>query len=129
MYDKQKIKETVERLGFEEHIIYTGGSMVMHGLRETTNDLDIGLYEKDFNQLRAGRQTVPGSFTNETSFQLEGDIEVFLIGKTRVPTKTIDNLKCQTMGSVYAWKLAMDRPKDRDDLLSIAEYLLPFDLQ
>lgn len=128
MFDKARIKETIKRLGVSEYIVYTGGSMVMHGLKETTEDLDIGLYPDDFYRLREERQLHQAPFTGDQSFHLD-DIEIFLIGVRRVPAVEKEGVLVQVLRSVYAWKMQMDRPKDRPDLLAIAEYFVLEDFE
>lgn len=124
MYNKQQIKDKIEELGLEHYVIYTGGAMVMQGLREEATDLDIGVYPEDFRRLSEGREITTAPFTKERMIQL-GDVEVFEMRIRRVPTNEVDGITVQALRSVYAWKMEMNRPKDRDDMLLIAEYLLP----
>lgn len=121
MFTKTDIKETIKELGVSEHIVYTGGAMVMSGLKNATEDLDIGLYPDDFYRLREDRQLHQAPFTGDQSFRID-DIEIFLITIRKDPTTVVDGVTIQTMSSVYSWKMQMDRDKDRDDLITLAEY-------
>lgn len=124
MFNKRQIIEKIEELGLKDYIVYTGGSLVMHGLRDEATDLDIGVYPKDFERLRGAQEVTNAPFTGERMFRL-GDVEIFEFRIHRVPTKEVDGVTVQALRSVYAWKMQMNRPKDRDDMLLIAEFLLP----
>lgn len=121
MFTKRDIKETLKELGVTEHIVYTGGAMVMCGLKNATEDLDLGLYPDDFYRLRGDRELHQAPFTGDQSFHID-DIEIFLITIRKYPTEVVDGVTIQTMASVYSWKMQMDRDKDREDLVALAEH-------
>ena len=52
--NKEELYKLVEKLKLPitEYCILSGGSLVMHGIRENTNDLDIDITKKDFEIIK-----------------------------------------------------------------------------
>ena len=106
----------LEKMAFpkSEFIILSGGSLLMHGLRESTADYDlcaskalaerIGLY--------ACPQDADGCFTPFENVQMKDDFERFSFD-------LVDGYQCETLESVLAFKKRLRRPKDLRDIEAI----------
>ena len=106
----------------EEYSIISGGALVIHGLREQTNDLDIDITAKGLEILRKNFNI---ELINEEKkqYKVTDEIECFLVEKLESDIVYIDNYPCESLISVYKLKKRMNREKDRADILAIEKYL------
>lgn len=112
----------------ESIVVSAGGSMVYHGYRSVTRDVDASVPEEIFTQLAAGREVIHldpiGSFPGikMISFpELKIDVHCGipasedLVQLTTVPRRP--TCWFLTPDALYRQKVAMGRPKDMDDIV------------
>lgn len=116
--NKSDIINAVNEAPFGKDLILLHGvSMVMHGVRETTNDIDCYLLA-DYPDLEL--TTVEGA--NGLTFYEHGEFDFGTMEKRIIPFVEIDGFKCQTLASIVEDKLKWARPKDFDAIDEINRF-------
>ena len=122
--NKEELYKLVEKLKLPitEYCILSGGSLVMHGIRENTNDLDIDITKKDFEIIKKYfRPTLVDE--NKKLYKIIENIECFLDNNFETDIEFIDGYPCQSLMSVYRLKKKLNREKDQSDIIAIKKVL------
>lgn len=106
----------------EEYCIISGGALVIHGLREQTNDLDIDITKKGFELLKA-KYTLELIREDIKQYKVTDQIECFLVDKLESDIQYIDNYPYESLISIYNFKKRVNRDKDQADILAIEKVL------
>lgn len=116
-----KATELKKRLGeFPKYqfIVLAGGSMVLHGLREETQDVDICVTEKLAEELG-----LTGKQPNEKGYyELPDGLDV-MVGFKKINCELVGEYLCQTLEDILKFKKARNLPKDQQDIERIEESL------
>lgn len=147
--NKQTIIHTMNELGAWVDTNYywvgSGGAMVLHGLREETIDIDLGCGVTDFrvSDLKVistfmkaklkpkamcdigGKQLL--QFDAEWVFDPDTSVTISCreedwIDPVKDLTK-IDGVRCYSIARLLKQKMAMNRPKDQDDIKKLLQVL------
>lgn len=121
---KDEIIKTLNAIALptEEYWVLAGSGLVMHGVRESTNDIDIGCTRILFDQLAQNNDSVKTDDDGNRMLVLHDDIEVFENWHVEGITR-IDGLPVATVRSIKKHKEALGRQKDLDDIVLIDDYL------
>lgn len=123
MYTKEMIKQAIDILDLEaaDYLLYSGNSLVMHGIRETATDLDIGVTPEIFARISKGEVIEEAKWTGQRMFKAHSTIEFFEVPNLdETPSRMIDGVRVQSLMSVVAWKQQYGtREKDIEDLRRI----------
>ena len=118
--DKERFIDRLEELNLpkSEFIILSGGSLLMHGLRETTADLDLCASKKLAKEidLYNAPKDEKGFFVPFEDCQMMDDFEKF-------DFDVIDGYQCESLPSILEFKLKMNRPKDQKDIEALKKVL------
>ena len=118
--NKQELIAALEKLNLPktEFIILSGGSLLMRGLREATNDLDLSVSKKLAKQidLYNAPKDQKGFYTPFENCQMLDDMDEFEFD-------LVDGYQCETLESVLAFKKRAHRPKDSKDIEVVERYL------
>ena len=105
-----------------EYCILSGGSLLMYGLREQTNDLDIDITHKGFDLIKS--KFCPILMDDSTKrYKLTENIECFLVQNLESDIDFVDGYPCQSLPSVLKFKQKLNREKDQKDIIAIKKYL------
>jgi len=122
--NKVELLSLVENLNLpkEDYCILSGGALVLHGLREQTNDLDIDITKKGLEILKS-RYVL--KLVNESlqQYKVTDKIECYLVDNLESDIVYIDNYPCESLISIYNLKKRMNREKDQADILAIEKVL------
>ena len=122
--NKEELYKLVEKLKLPitEYCILSGGSLVMHGIRENTNDLDIDITKKGFEIIK--KYFSPTLVDeNKKLYKIIENIECFLDNNFETDIELIDGYPCQSLMSVYRLKKKLNREKDQSDIIAIKKVL------
>ena len=122
--NKKELLELASSLDIpkEEYCIISGGALVVHGLREQTNDLDIDITQKGFDTLKE-KYLLELVREDIKQYKVADKIECFLVDKLESDIVYIDNYPCESLISIYNFKKRINREKDQADILAIEKYL------
>ena len=122
--NKKELLELANTLNLskEEYCIISGGALLLHGLREQTNDLDIDITEEGLDKLK---ENFSVKLINEQKkqYKVTDNIECFLVDKLDSDIKYIDSYPCESLISIYNSKKRLNREKDQKDILAIEKFL------
>ena len=104
-----------EGLIYAQVILSAGGAMVMHGLRKTTNDLDIEVPPEHFDKLLNSGKYPIHKFDDVTVIEYSDEIEVHS-NLTFKDVINLDNVMCYSTLSILTQKLELNREKDQNDI-------------
>lgn len=122
--NKEELYKLVEKLKLPitEYCILSGGSLVMHGIRENTNDLDIDITKKGFEIIK--KYFSPTLVDeNKKLYKITENIECFLDNNFETDIEFIDGYPCQSLMSVYRLKKKLNRERDQSDIIAIKKVL------
>ena len=122
--NKEELYKLVEKLKLPitEYCILSGGSLVIHGIRENTNDLDIDITKKGFEIIK--KYFSPTLVDeNKKLYKITENIECFLDNNFETDIELIDGYPCQSLISVYRLKKKLNRQKDKSDIIAIKKVL------
>ena len=122
--NKKELLELAKTLNLpkEEYCIISGGALVIHGLREQTNDLDIDITKKGFEILKE-KYSLELIREDIKQYKVSDKIECFLVDKLESDIQYIDNYPCESLISIYKFKKRVNREKDQADILAIEKIL------
>ncbi len=105
------------------YYILGGGSLVMHGLKETTKDLDLCVSEELFEILKAKYHIDLSSKNNSNFYPINDKIEVVVNPKDKLIYEYKDGYPVENLKTILDFKKKMNREKDQSDIQKIVEYL------
>ena len=116
MYNEEQIKEYVHNLGLDpnEYCVIAGATLVMHGIRENTDDIDLYVSEKAFKQLQEKYEVVKSPKKEyQNLYLVNGELEVTLTDMKGRNTYNICDMPCNGILADYKWKKERNREKDQ----------------
>ncbi len=119
MLDRKAILSKIAALGWEtkDYWLITGAAMVLHGAKDTTRDIDMGMTTALADRLiRAG-----ASWSGEPGarkIELDGDVELFENWRAG-EIVTLDGVPALSLAGLVEMKTALGRPKDVRDIALI----------
>lgn len=122
--DKNELYNLIDslKLPVSEYCVLSGGSLVMHNIRESTNDLDIDITKNGFELLK--NKFSPTLIDKENKqYKITENIECFLDNNFETDIEIVDGYPCQSLISVYKFKKRLNRDKDQKDILAIKKAL------
>ena len=122
--NKEQYLGIVDKLNWDksQYCIIASGVMLMHGLREEVDDVDLkvspALFQKLFYQYH-----MPQSSRYDYVYELADNIDVNCRDFNSDDIEWVDGYPVEKLEKQLAWKLANNRPKDAEDIRKIQEYL------
>lgn len=114
---KTDVIKAVTQLGydFNQYCVIMGSAMVMHELKESTNDIDIGCSSELFQQLLLQGYTFSINSIGLKKIIIENHIELFE-GWLAEEVDEIDGLPVASLSDIIKMKEKLGRPKDINDI-------------
>lgn len=122
--NKHEYLEKLDKLNLDKsrYCIISGGVMVLLGLREKTNDIDIRVKPDYFLELKK-IYNFKKSDKYDNLYELSDDIEVAVADFNDNDIEYYEGYPINTLKNELAWKIEHKRKKDKQDILNIKEYL------
>lgn len=102
----------------DEFRVLSGGSLLLHGLRERTNDIDLAISQKLADELNIKDYPCKNGYI----YEFASDVEM-MIDEGRSTYDEVCGYACEDLQSILAFKKKMMREKDLPDIEKIEEYL------
>lgn len=111
MIDKKEMVKLVVEFNLRHGYLLHGASMVMHGVKDQTNDIDILIHTKYIDRLE---------FSSKKAQKFD-----FGFGSVRntIDYVLIDGFQCQTLESIIKEKRQLGRPKDLEAIELIEAFI------
>lgn len=104
----------------QEAIVGAGGACLVYGLREVTEDIDLGVSDKLFDALSLQGFEHKPLRTNDFSIEI-GKVSVHRWED--VPTQVVRGVGVYTPQALLQQKLWLNRPKDQADIVGLRKLL------
>jgi hypothetical protein len=116
------------KLPKDKFVITSGSAMVLHGLREGTNDVDITVNKELFEYFEDKGYYVKYYKINEnrTCVLIDLTYDVQIIRAEEIPSEyvtIVDGIPTQTIEHLLKFKLELNRDKDQNDIKVLKKYL------
>lgn len=130
MLNKEDVIRIVNELELpkDKFVVTSGSAMVLHGLREGTNDVDITVNKELFEYFEDKGYYVKYYKINEnrTCVLIDLTYDVQIIRAEEIPSEyvtIIDGIPTQTVEHLLEFKLGLNRDKDQNDIKVLKKYL------
>ncbi len=121
---REEYLEIIDSLNLDKnsYCIIASGSMLMHGLAESCNDVDIKVTKDLFCELLE-KYNMKQSSRYDYVYELSDTIDVNCRNFDRDKIEFIDGYPVEKLEVQLEWMLKNNRPKDREKIRLVKEYL------
>lgn len=123
LIDKTTAFAKAYKIPLSSIVVSAGGSMLMHGFKETTNDIDASVEFKLFKETaaKAGRETdwLPGLGATQGCYIChfpEFDLDLNGMAYLKTDLVSVNGITVLTINALLRQKQAMGRDKDKRDV-------------
>lgn len=109
------------QLDKSRYCIIAGGVMLLHGLKDSTEDIDIKVQPDYFEELKSRFTFTKSPKPYPGLYELSDIVEVATRKFDTV--EMVDGYPTEPLTEVLAWMKENNRPKDREKIKTIEEYL------
>lgn len=123
--NKEELLNLIDSLNLpkSEYYILSSGCLLLYGLRDIANDLDLCITLNLFLELQK-RYNLTDKDKNECGFYKINDlVEVVITGKFPFEYDIKDGYQVQKLESILNSKKSSNREKDKIDVINIERYL------
>lgn len=106
-----------------EYYILSSGSMMMHGLRDSIEDIDLCVSEELFLDLKR-KYNIDLNSKNDCGFYKVNEyLEVVPNKKEDMKYDVKDGIYTERLTTILDFKVKRNAPKDKEDIIKIKNYL------
>lgn len=124
---KIELLNLLEKLNFpkDEYYVLSGASLVLRGIREEANDLDLCISEELFHQIK-DKFNLTEEKKNEYGFyKINDNLEIVVDKKEDFKMEIGEKYNLEDLQTILAFKIKRNNPKDKSDIEKIVKYLHP----
>lgn len=123
--NKCEILEALKEINLpkEEYYILSGGCLVLYGLKEATNDLDLCVSKKGFEILKSKFYFGEDNKSEHDFYQINDYCEVIVKDKADWKYSKIDGYQVEDLETLLSFKERRNMEKDKQDIINIKKYL------
>ena len=122
---KIELLNLLEELDFpkDEYYVLSGASLVLRGIREEANDLDLCISEELFKQIK-DKFNLTDEKKNECGFyKINDNLEIVVDKKEDFKMEIGEKYNLEDLQTILDFKLKRNKPKDQKDIENIKKYL------
>ena len=123
--NKIELLNLLEELNFpkDEYYVLSGASLVLRGIREEANDLDLCISEELFKQIK-DKYNLTEEKKNECGFyKINDNLEIVVDKKEDFNMEIGEKYNLENLQTILDFKLKRNLPKDKKDIANIKIYL------
>lgn len=106
-----------------EYYILSSGSMLLYGLRDIANDLDLCVSNELFEILKEKYNLNENNKNDSGFYKISKDIEIVPNDKKNFKMDYIDEYPVEKLKTILEFKEKRNLPKDKKDIENIKKYL------
>ncbi len=106
----------------DRYCIISGGVMLLYGLKEKTEDIDIKVKPNYFEELKE-RFNFKKSPKYPYLYEIDDETEVAVLDYNYSDVRMVDGYPVESLELQLKWMLENNRPKDKEKIEIIKEYL------
>ena len=110
------------RLDKNRYCIISGGVMLLYGLKDSTEDIDIKIRPDYFEELKSVFR-FKKSPKYPYLYEISEDIEIAVLDYNKDDVKFVDGYPVESLELQLKWMIENKRDKDQDKIRIIKEYL------
>ena len=122
---KIELLNLLEELDFpkDEYYVLSGASLVLRGIKEEANDLDLCISKELFNQIK-NKFNLTDERKNECGFyKINDNLEIVVDKKEDFKMEIGEKYNLEDLQTILDFKLKRNKPKDQKDIENIKKYL------
>lgn len=122
---KIELLNLLEELDFpkDEYYVLSGASLVLRGIKEEANDLDLCISEELFIQIK-NKFNLTDERKNECGFyKINDNLEIVVDKKEDFKMEIGEKYNLEDLQTILDFKLKRNKPKDQKDIENIKKYL------
>ena len=122
---KIELLNLLKELNFpkDEYYVLSGASLVLRGIREEANDLDLCISKELFNQIK-NKFNLTDERKNECGFyKINDNLEIVVDKKEDFKMEIGEKYNLEDLQTILDFKIKRNKPKDKDDIENIKKYL------
>ncbi len=122
--NKDEYKKKLDALGLDKsrYCVISGGTMLLYGLKEATEDVDIKIRPDYFEELKT-RFKFKKSPKYSYLWELDDETEVAVLDYSDSDVVMVDGYPAESLELQLKWMLEHNRPKDQKKIEVIRRYL------
>ncbi|MCR5572324.1 MAG: hypothetical protein K6F57_00930 [Candidatus Saccharibacteria bacterium] len=122
--NKEEYKKKLDALGLDKnrYCVISGGTMLLYGLKETTEDVDIKVRPDYFEELKA-KFKFKKSPKYSYLWELDDETEVAVLDYDDSDVVMVDGYPAESLELQLKWMLEHNRLKDQKKIRTIRDYL------
>ncbi len=122
--NKQEYIKRLNSLGLDKKrfCIISGGVMLLYGLKESTEDIDIKMRPDYFDEIK-GRFPVRKSSKYDYLYELNDFCEVAVLDYQDSDIRIVDGYPVESLELQLEWMLSQNREKDKEKIKIIQRFL------
>ncbi len=121
---KKEFLEKIDSLNLDKkrYCIISGGIMLLYGLKETTEDVDIKIKEDYFEELKT-RFNFKKSPKYPYLYEIDDSTEVAVLNYSDKDVRYVDDYPVESLELQLKWMIEQNRPKDQEKIKIVSEFL------
>ena len=122
---KIELLNLLKELNFpkDEYYVLSGASLVLRGIKEEANDLDLCISKELFNQIK-NKFNLTDERKNESGFyKINDNLEIVVDKKENFKMEIGEKYNLENLQTILDFKIKRNKPKDKDDIENIKKYL------
>ena len=122
---KIELLNLLKELNFpkDEYYVLSGASLVLRGIKEEANDLDLCISKELFNQIK-NKFNLTDERKNECGFyKINDNLEIVVDKKEDFKMEIGEKYNLEDLQTILDFKLKRNKLKDKDDIENIKKYL------
>ena len=122
---KIELLNLLEELVFpkDEYYVLSGASLVLRGIREEANDLDLCISEELFNQIKDKFNLIQEKKNECGFYKINDNLEIVVDKKDDFKMEIGENYNLEDLQTILDFKIKRNKPKDQKDIENIKKYL------
>lgn len=123
--NKEELLELLNVLNFpkDDYYILSSGCLLLYGLREKANDLDLCISKRLFDELKE-KYNISDKDKNQCGFyKILDNVEVVVNNKEILDREFKDGYPVEKLETILKFKESRNLEKDKNDIKKIKEYL------
>lgn len=122
--NKKEYTEKLDQLNLDKnrYCIISGGVMLLYGLKESTEDVDIKVRPDYFEELKE-RFSFKKSPKYSYLYELDDLCEVAVLDYDDIDVRIVDGYPVESLELQLKWMLENNRPKDEEKIKMIKRFL------
>lgn len=122
--DKKEYLKKLDSLNLDKnkYCIISGGVMLLYGLKETTEDIDIKVKLDYFEELKSTYK-FKKSNKYQYLYELDESTEIAVLDYEKSDVRFVDGYPVESLELQLKWMLDNNRPKDKEKIKIIKRYL------